>query len=73
MPQSAEDIVKTLNLAPHPEGGYYRQTWCAEAEKGVRPAGTAIYFLLAAGQKSHWHKVDSAEMWHYYAGAPLKL
>ncbi len=70
---TAQDIIARLNLAPHPEGGWYRETWKAEAPEGSRPAGTAIYFLLAAGERSHWHRVDAAEMWHYYAGAPLRL
>lgn len=68
---TADDIIKHLNLSPHPEGGWYRQTWAAD---GVgRPAGTAIYFLLKSEQASHWHRVDAAEIWHYYAGAPLTL
>ncbi len=70
---TADQIIKQLNLAPHPEGGHYRQTWIAESDDGARPAGTAIYFLLKAGETSHWHRVDAAEIWHYYAGAPLIL
>lgn len=69
---TADDIIRTLGLSPHPEGGHYRQTWMAEATGG-RPAGTAIYYLLRAGEESHWHRVDAAEIWHYYAGAPLVL
>lgn len=65
------DLIKHLDLTPHPEGGHYRQTWIAD-EAG-RPSGTCIYFLLQAGEKSHWHKVDAVEIWHYYAGAPLLL
>lgn len=68
---TADDIIKMLDLAPHPEGGYYRQTWQAEGEG--RASGTSIYFLLKAGENSHWHRVDAAEIWHYYAGAPLVL
>ena len=68
---SADDIITHLNLAPHPEGGYYRQTW--QAENDGRATGTCIYFLLKAGENSHWHHVDAAEIWHYYAGAPLIL
>jgi len=68
---TASDIVKKLALAPHPEGGWYRQTWLAT---GVgRPAGSAIYYLLEAGQRSHWHWIDSTEIWHFHAGAPLVL
>ncbi|WP_460273397.1 cupin domain-containing protein [Celeribacter sp. ULVN23_4] len=69
----ADEIIAHLNLAPHPEGGYYRQTWIAETEGDARPAGTCIYFLLKQGENSHWHRVDAAEIWHYYAGAPLIL
>lgn len=68
-----QDIVSRLALAPHPEGGWYRQTWIAEAEGGARPAGTAIYYLLAEGRRSHWHRVDATEIWHFYSGAPLIL
>jgi hypothetical protein len=72
MTLTARDIVQRLGLAPHPEGGWYRQTWVEPASEG-RPAGTAIYYLLAAGQRSHWHRVDATEIWHFYAGAPLVL
>ena len=58
---------------PHPEGGYYAETWRAEAEPGERPSGTAIYYLLRRGERSRWHRVDAAEAWHYYAGDPLAL
>lgn len=68
---TADDIIAHLNLAPHPEGGFYRQTWVAENQG--RPVGTCIYFLLKAGQASHWHKVDATEIWLYHAGAPLIL
>ena len=68
-----QDIVEKLGLSPHPEGGWYRETWRAEAAGGRRAAGTAIYYLLAAGQVSHWHRVDAAEIWHWYAGAALEL
>jgi uncharacterized protein len=67
----ADRIIAHLNLAPHPEGGWYRQTWVADGEG--RPAGTAIYFLLTAGQNSQWHKVDAVEIWHFHAGNPLIL
>lgn len=65
---TADEIIKHLKLAPHPEGGHYRQTWIADGPE--RPAGSCIYFLLKAGEVSHWHHVDAAEIWHYYAGAP---
>lgn len=70
---TAEEIITLLDLAPHPEGGHYRQTWIAEAGADERPAGTCIYFLLKGGERSHWHRVDAAEIWHFYAGAPLVL
>ena len=70
---TAEEIIERLRLEPHPEGGWYRQTWVAEAAEGERPAGTAILFLLRAGERSHWHRVDAAEIWHFHAGAPLTL
>lgn len=67
----AAQIIEKLELSPHPEGGWYRQTWMAT---GVgRPAGSAIYYLLEAGQRSHWHWIDSTEIWHFHAGAPLVL
>jgi len=70
---NATDIITALDLAPHPEGGHYRETWRAPAPEGIRPAGTAIFFLLSEGERSHWHKVDATEIWHYHAGAPLRL
>lgn len=73
LPPQATRIIETLGLQPHPEGGHYVQTWEADAADGERPAGTCIYFLLAAGERSHWHRVDAAEIWHHYAGAPLEL
>jgi len=68
---TADQIIEQLKLEPHPEGGWYRQTWVAENEG--RPTGTCIYFLLKAGEASHWHRVDAAEIWLYHAGAPLVL
>ncbi len=68
---TASDIIEKLQLSPHPEGGWYRQTWLAEGEG--RPVGSAIYYLLEAGQRSHWHWIDSTEIWHFHAGAPLVL
>ncbi len=69
----ARAIIDALNLKPHPEGGWYAETWRADAKDGARAAGTAIYYLLETGQRSHWHRVDAAEVWHYYAGASLRL
>lgn len=71
--QSARDIIEQLNLLPHPEGGWYRETWRADAPEGRRPSGTAIYYLLEADDVSHWHRVDAAEIWHWHAGGPLAL
>jgi predicted cupin superfamily sugar epimerase len=70
---TARQIIDTLGLQPHPEGGWYRETWRAEAAPGERPSGTAIYYLLEAGDFSHWHRVDASEIWHFHAGAPLSL
>ncbi|MEO1155053.1 MAG: cupin domain-containing protein [Pseudomonadota bacterium] len=69
---TADEIIAHLGLTPHPEGGHYRQTWVEDPADG-RPAGTAIYFLLKADERSHWHRVDATEIWHHYAGAPLIL
>lgn len=71
MSTSAQDIIKMLDLKPHPEGGWYRQTWAANTHP--RAAGTSIYFLLEADQISHWHRIDSAEIWHWYAGSNMEL
>ncbi len=67
----AQAIIAALDLSPHPEGGWYRQTWVAEGPG--RPVRTAIYFLLRAVEASHWHQVDAVEIWHFHAGAPLIL
>jgi predicted cupin superfamily sugar epimerase len=70
---SAADVVRLLDLKPHPEGGHFRETFRDDRVKDSRAHSTAIYFLLAAGERSHWHRVDAVEVWHYYAGAPLRL
>jgi predicted cupin superfamily sugar epimerase len=73
---SADGIIRLLELQPHPEGGHYRETFrdSHRADSGPgRAASTAIYFLLRAGEISRWHRVDAAEVWHWYAGAPLAL
>lgn len=69
---SAQDVIDRLRLAPHPEGGFYRETWRDAPECG-RGAGTAVYFLLRGHDRSHWHRVDAVELWHFHAGAPLLL
>jgi len=69
----AQAIIERLGMERHPEGGWFRETWRAEAPQGGRAAGTAILFLLEAGQKSHWHRVDADEIWLWHAGHPLDL
>jgi len=70
---TVRDIVKTLGMQPHPEGGWFVETFRDDAAGG-RGRSTAIYYLLEAGQRSHWHRVrDAAEVWHFYAGGPLRL
>jgi predicted cupin superfamily sugar epimerase len=66
-------LIEALGLEPHPEGGWFRQTWAEPAPAGQRPASTAIYYLLRSGETSRWHRVDATEVWHHYAGAPLEL
>jgi predicted cupin superfamily sugar epimerase len=68
-----DEIIATLGMAPHPEGGHFVETWRHSPDEGGRGAGTAIYYLLQAGERAHWHRVDAAEIWHWYAGAPLTL
>ena len=70
---SPDDIIRELGMQPHPEGGWYAQTF-RDTAGGERGHSTAIYYLLTEGQRSHWHRVhDAVEVWHYYAGAPLSL
>jgi len=71
---TAAEMIRALDLKPHPEGGHYRQTFQdTRTDANGRAASTAIYFLLARGERSHWHRVDAVEVWHYHAGAPLVL
>ena len=73
MPTAAE-IIARLELRPHPEGGHYRETFRDQStDSNGRSRSTLIYFLLARGERSHWHRVDAVETWHYYAGSPLTL
>jgi uncharacterized protein len=72
-PLTAADIIRLLDLKPHPEGGHFRETFRDPQQTGGRAVSTAIYFLLARGERSHWHRVDAAEIWHWHAGAPLRL
>jgi predicted cupin superfamily sugar epimerase len=69
----ARALIDKLGLIPHPEGGWYRETWRAPVETGGRALATAIYFLLEEGQRSHWHRVDATEIWLWHAGSPLTL
>ena len=66
-----KDIIEKLNLQPHPEGGWFAETW--RGDEKPRASGTAIYFLLEAHQSSHWHRVDATEIWHWYAGRSMEL
>src|SRR5512139_1075218 len=70
---TAAEMIRALGLKPHPEGGHYRETFRDPRQVDGRSASTAIVFLLARGERSHWHRIDAVEIWHYYAGAPLKL
>jgi uncharacterized protein len=82
---TAADVIRLLELKPHPEGGHFRETFRDERpsnppplagegrEAARRAASTAIYFLLTRGERSHWHRIDAVEVWHWYAGAPLQL
>jgi len=74
VPSSAAEIIARLELQPHPEGGHYRETFRdTRADTSGRALSTAIYFLLARGERSHWHRIDAVEIWHYYAGSALHL
>lgn len=72
-PAVGQRIAETLQLQPHPEGGWYRETWRGGAGVGSRAAGSAILYLLNAGETSAWHRIDATEIWHHYAGAALEL
>jgi predicted cupin superfamily sugar epimerase len=73
MTDESDKIIAALGLRAHPEGGYYAETWRALSLTGERGSGTAIYYLLRAGEISAWHRVDATEIWHWYAGSSLKL
>ena len=71
---SATDVIARLELRPHPEGGHYRETFRdSRTDASGRALSTAIYFLLVRGERSHWHRIDAVEVWHFYAGDPLTL
>jgi len=73
MMDSADELIEQLQLSPHPEGGWYRETWRGPQGEDGRAVGTAILFLLKAGEASHWHKVDASELWIWQRGDPLAL
>jgi hypothetical protein len=70
---TVDDVIALLGLRPHPEGGYYAETWRDATDGAERGAGSAILFLLPAGMTSAWHRIDAAEIWHHYAGAGVEL
>ena len=71
---SADDVIARLDLKPHPEGGHFRETFRdARVDPNGRSLSTAIYFLLARDERSHWHRIDAVEIWHWHAGSPLEL
>ncbi|MEP6640160.1 MAG: cupin domain-containing protein [Chloroflexota bacterium] len=69
----AREVIEALDMRRHPEGGWWVETWRAPAVDGVRPSSSAILYLLEASDRSHWHRVDAAEVWQYSAGDPLEL
>ena len=73
LPLDPDDLIDRLGLQPHPEGGWFSETWRHQPHDGERGSGTAIYFLLRAAESSHWHRVDATEIWHHYLGGPLAL
>jgi predicted cupin superfamily sugar epimerase len=72
-PPTWRTVVTSLGMQPHPEGGWFVETWRAPEAEGIRAAASAILYLLAAGDSSHWHRVDAAEIWQWSAGEPLEL
>jgi predicted cupin superfamily sugar epimerase len=70
---SAAEVIRLLDLRPHPDGGHFRETFRDGRPAGGRGHSTAIYFFLAAGERSTWHRVDATEIWHHYGGTPLRL
>jgi predicted cupin superfamily sugar epimerase len=70
---AADDLIEALGLAPHPEGGWYRETWRAEAAEGERAAASAVLYVIQPGQRSHWNRVDAHEIWLWHGGDPVDL
>ncbi len=69
----ASEMITALRLLPHPEGGHFREIFRAAAPEGARPSATSIFYLLAAGERSHWHRIDAEEIWAFHSGEPLEL
>ena len=72
-PMTLQSVIDTLEMEPHPEGGWFKETFRDIDGPDGRALSTAIYYVLAEGQVSHWHRVDALEIWHWHAGAPLDL
>jgi len=70
---TADEVIRILELQPHPEGGHYRQIYAHVAADGSRGCMSSTYFLLCAGERSHWHQLDAPEVWSYHAGAPISV
>lgn len=72
-PLDVAAIIRRLGLEPHPEGGHFRRTWEHPESRDGRPLGSSILYVLSRGERSHWHRIDAVEQWHFHAGAPLEL
>lgn len=70
---TAQELIEALELGPHPEGGWYRETWRAEASEGERAAASAVYYVIQPGQRSHWNRVDADEIWLWHAGDAINV
>jgi predicted cupin superfamily sugar epimerase len=70
---TADELIESLELVPHPEGGWYRETWRAEGEEGERAAASAVYYVIKPGEKSQWNRVDAHEIWLWHGGDPVDL
>ena len=70
---TAHELIHALDLQPHPEGGWYRETWRADAVGDERAAASAVLYLMEAGQRSHWNRIDAHEIWLWHAGDPLEV
>lgn len=70
---TANELIRTFSLAPHPEGGWYLETWRSNAAAGKRATASAVYYLIEKGQRSQWNRVDADEIWLWHGGDPLEL